>query len=578
MTSPSSAVITYNGEVYNAPELRAKLKRHHDFRGHSDTESALAAYDRHGLDFVDHLRGMFALAVWDPSKARLTCVRDRFGIKPFYYTKIGPLLVFASEAKALLPFLNEIETDPAALAEYLTFQYTIGDQTLFKDVKQLMPAHMLVVEKGDLIIRRYWDVDYNLDWDHSERFFLNQLPDYVQESANVHLRSDVPVGTYLSGGIDSSIITMICAEKGEARDSFHGKFTDHEGYDESHHARAVADKAGVTLNEITITAADFQDNIEKLIYHLDFPVAGPGSFPQFMVSKLAASKVKVIVGGQGGDEIFGGYARYLVAYLEQCLNAAIDGSYKNGNFVVTLESILANLPLLQEYKPMIRSFWQKDLFGDLDARYFRLIDRSNDMSDEVDWQALDKNRVFEAFRSIFNSRNVGKEAYFDKMTHFDFKCLLPALLHVEDRVSMAHGLESRVPFLDHKLVEFAATVPADVKYQGGQQKRMLKSTFGDMLPKEVFERRDKMGFPVPLNEWFRGELKSFTSDLFSSRSARERPFINAGKALDSLTGEARFSRKTWGLMGLELWHQTFHDKGSVWRGMIDGAEPLRRSA
>ncbi|MGI9434326.1 MAG: asparagine synthase (glutamine-hydrolyzing), partial [Geminicoccaceae bacterium] len=423
MVSPSGAVITYNGEVYNAPEMRRALARHHSFQGHSDTESTLAAYDRHGLDFVDRLRGMFALALWDPGRARLACVRDRFGIKPFYYALIGRLLVFASEAKALLPFLDDIETDPSALAEYLTFQYTIGDQTLFKNVRQLMPAHMLVVENGDLDIRRYWDVDYNLDWDHSERFFLNQLPDYVHESTNVHLRSDVPVGTYLSGGIDSSIITMICAEKGEARDSFHGKFTDHEGYDESRYARAVADRAGVTLNEITITASDFQENIEKLIYHLDFPVAGPGSFPQFMVSKLAASKVKVIVGGQGGDEIFGGYARYLVAYLEQCLNAAIEGSYKNGNFVVTLESILANLPLLQEYKPMIRNFWQKDLFGDLDARYFRLIDRSNDMSDEVDWQALDKDVVFEAFRSIFNSRNVGKEAYFDKMTHFDFKCL-----------------------------------------------------------------------------------------------------------------------------------------------------------
>lgn len=143
---------------------------------------------------------------------------------------------------------------------------------------------------------------------------------------------------------------------------------------------------------------------------------------------------------------------------------------------------------------------------------------------------------------------------------------------------MAHGLESRVPFLDHKLVEFAATVPADVKYQGGQQKRMLKSTFGDLLPRDVLERRDKMGFPVPLNEWFKGELNGFMGDLFSSRSARERPFINAGKALESLTGETRFSRKTWGLMGLELWHQAFHDKGTVWRGMVDSVEPLRKTA
>jgi asparagine synthase (glutamine-hydrolysing) len=297
-----------------------------------------------------------------------------------------------------------------------------------------------------------------------------------------------------------------------------------------------------------------------------------------MVSKLAASKVKVIVGGQGGDEIFGGYARYLVAYLEQCLKASIDGTYREGNFVVTLESILPNLPLLQEYKPMIKGFWKDGLFGELDSRYFRLVDRSADMADEVDWTLLNKDRVFDSFKAIFNSENVGKQAYFDKMTHFDFKCLLPALLHVEDRVSMAHGLESRVPFLDHKLVEFAATVPADVKYQGGQQKRMLKSTFGNLLPDEVLNRRDKMGFPVPLNEWFKGELKHFMGDLFGSRAARERPFFNADKALSGLTGEARFSRKTWGLMGLELWHQTFHDKGHEWRGMIDGDNAIRKTA
>ena len=578
MVSPSGSVLLHNGEVYNAPELREALSAHHDFKGHSDTESILAAYDRYGLDFVDHLRGMFACAVWDQNNRRLTGIRDRFGIKPFYYAVVGRTLVFASEAKAILPFLPEIETNPEALAEYLTFQYTIGEQTLFRRIKQLMPAHMLVVEKGELNVRRYWDVDYTLDWDHAERFFLNELPGYVEESVDVHLRSDVPVATYLSGGIDSSIITMIAAKRGGTKESFHGKFVDHQGFDESGYARAVAENAGTNLNELVMTAADFRDNIENLIYHLDFPVAGPGSFPQFMVSKLAASKVKVIVGGQGGDEIFGGYARYLVAYLEQCLKASIDGTYKEGKFVVTLESILPNLPLLQEYKPMIKGFWKDGLFDELDARYFRLIDRSADMADEVDWTVLDKDRVFDSFRAIFNSQNVGKEAYFDKMTHFDFKCLLPALLHVEDRVSMAHGLESRVPFLDHKLVEFAATVPADVKYQGGQQKRMLKSTFGNLLPKEVLTRRDKMGFPVPLNEWFKDELKTFMGDLFGSRAARERPFFNAEKALAGLTGEARFSRKTWGLMGLELWHQIFHDKSHAWRGMIESDDAMRKTA
>ena len=205
----------------------------------------------------------------------------------------------------------------------------------------------------------------------------------------------------------------------------------------------VAQSAGAQLFEIDITADDFARHIKDVIYHLDYPVAGPGSFPQFMVSKLAAGHRKVVLGGQGGDEVFGGYARYLVAYFEQCIKAAIDGTYRNGNFVVTIESIVPNLGLLQEYKPLMQEFWREGLFGPLDERYFRLIDRSVDMADEVDWSALDRERVAADFRAIFNNRaNVRKEAYFDSMTHFDFKCLLPALLHVEDRMSMAHGLES----------------------------------------------------------------------------------------------------------------------------------------
>ncbi|MGA8076452.1 MAG: asparagine synthase C-terminal domain-containing protein, partial [Xanthobacteraceae bacterium] len=308
-------------------------------------------------------------------------------------------------------------------------------------------------------------------------------------------------------------------------------------------------------------ARDFEKRLRDVIWHLDFPVAGPGSFPQFMVSELAAQHVKVVLGGQGGDEIFGGYARYLVAYFEQCIKAAIEGTYKGGSYVVTIESIVPNLGLLREYKPMIREFWRDGLFADLDSRYFRLIDRSSDMAEEVDWSVLDKNRVFEEFRTIFNNPdNVGHEAYFDRMTHFDFKCLLPALLHVEDRMSMAHGLESRVPLLDHPLVEFAATVPADVKFAGGDTKHLLKRAFGTELPMEILHRRDKMGFPVPLKEWFSGPLRDFVQDTFRSQAARSRPYMNSGAVLANFQNAGQFSRKTWGLISLEMWHQAFHDK------------------
>ena len=357
----------------------------------------------------------------------------------------------------------------------------------------------------------------------------------------------------------------------ENNQSFHGKFTQYPGYDESHHAMVVAQRAGNTLHQIDITAEHFRDNIEKVIYHLDFPVAGPGSFPQYMVSQLAAKHVKVVLGGQGGDEVFGGYARYLLAYFEQCIKAAIDGNYRNGHYVVTIESIVPNLGLLREYKPLMAQFWGEGLFGDLDARYYRLIDRSADMSEEVDWTMLDKSQVFEDFRAIFNNpSNVRKEAYFDKMTHFDFKCLLPALLHVEDRMSMAHGLESRVPLLDHPLIEFAATVPADIKFQDGQMKHLIRLAFEDVLPEQLMQRRDKMGFPVPLKEWFSGELSGLLQDVFRSDAARTRQFVNSDKVLENVGKMGIFSRKVWGLLSLELWHQMFHDRATEWKGMANG--------
>jgi asparagine synthase (glutamine-hydrolysing) len=397
----------------------------------------------------------------------------------------------------------------------------------------------------------------------------------MRESIAMHLRSDVPVGTYLSGGIDSSLIAILSAHTGASgKIGFHGKFTQVPGYDESAFAEITAHAADLTLHQIDITPRDFCDSIEKVIYHLDHPVAGPGAFPQYLVSRLAAQHVKVVLGGQGGDEIFGGYARYLIAYFEQCITAAIDGTYRNGNFVVTAESIIPHLSALQEYKPLLQQFFAKGMFGPLDARYFRLIDRSVDMEEEVDWAELDRAGVFERFRAIFNSeRNVRKEAYLDSMTHFDFKCLLPALLQVEDRMSMAHGLEARVPLLDAPLIEFAATVPADIKFKDGQMKHLIKTAFRDDLPLELMQRRDKMGFPVPFNEWLSDEIREFVGDIFSSQAARHRDFFDGQAILANFTKTERFSRKVWGLLSLELWQGLFHDQAARYRHMLDGVRP-----
>ena len=570
MHGPNGTVITYNGEIYNYIELREELSAGWTFRSASDTEVILAAYAKWGEDCVSRLRGMFAFVIWDEKNHKLFAARDRFGIKPFYYTQQGSRLFFASEAKALLPFLPDIRTDSSALAEYLTFQYTIGARTLFEAVDTLLPGHVLVVANGNVVVRRYWDVQYEVDFDHSPRFFEARFKELLTDSMNMHLRADVPVGGYVSGGLDSSLVALLASRHDQRnRQAFHGRFMEHPGYDESRYALEVTDQAGMSLQIADITAADFHRHVGDVIYHLDFPVAGPGSFPQFMVSALAAKHLKVVLGGQGGDELLGGYARYLVAYFEQSIKAAMDGTYREGNYVVTIESIVPNLGLLREYKPMIKEFWREGLFEELDRRYFRLVDRSTDMVGEVDWSALDKTRVFEAFRGIFNNQdNVRKEAYFDKMTHFDFKCLLPALLQVEDRMSMAHGLESRVPFLDHPLVEFLATVPADVKFKGGQMKQIMKTAYQDTLPKSVLERRDKMGFPVPLKEWFEGPLKTFVADVFDKQRSRKRAYFNTDVVLANFQGASRFSRKTWGLLSLELWHQRFHDRASEFRDLL----------
>ena len=570
MHGEDGCTITYNGEIYNHPELRQALQASWTFRTSSDTEVILAAHARHPRDFVDDLRGMFAFAIWDERRRELSAARDRFGIKPLYYCVVEGVFYFASEAKALVPMLPTIQTDLEALGEYLTFQYLLEDRTLFAGISQLAPGHRLRVTRDGIDIERYWDVHYDIDYDSDRAYFHRRLRDLLDDSVRVHLRSDVEVGAYVSGGVDSSLIARLAsAHESAGTRHFHGRFAEFDGYDESQYAAAAVEATGGHLDVVDITADDFERHLRDVIYHLDHPVAGPGAFPQYMVSALAAEHVKVVLGGQGGDEIFGGYARYLIAYFEQCIKAAIDGTYRNGNYVVTIESIVPNLGVLREYTPLLAQFWGDGLFGPIDERYFRLINRSVDAGDEITWELFDREALFERYRSIFNNRaNVRKEALFDSMTHFDFKCLLPALLHVEDRMSMAHGIESRVPLLDHPLVEFAASVPADVKFEGGQMKHLLKEAFAAEIPPAIAERRDKMGFPVPLSEWFSGRLQPFASDLLHSMADHQRPGIDPHGVRQAISNGGRFSRKAWGLISLELWYQLFHDQAATWRGRL----------
>jgi asparagine synthase (glutamine-hydrolysing) len=555
--------IVFNGEVYNYIELRAELGG--EFRTSSDTEVLLRAYQRWGSGCLNRLRGMFAIAIWDSLEKKLFLARDRFGIKPLYFANTKRGLYFASEMKALIPFLDERSVNSAALSDYFTFQFCLGEKTLVNGVWQLPAAHYSITCPGESPNpRRYWDVQYNIDYEHTEQWFTERLRELLDDSVRMHLRADVEVGSYVSGGVDSSLLASLArdARPDAGFQAFNGRFTEGDDFDESRYAAALADEHNMQLHVAEIGEEDFVENIAKVIWHLDQPTAGPGSFPQYMVSKLVGQNVKVVIGGQGGDEIFGGYARYLVAYFEQCIKGAIEGTLHDGNYLVTYESIIPNLETLRQYKPMLREFWGHDVFGERDDRYWRLVNRANTFGGILNPEAINQRETKAEFKSIFWGENVGKESYFDSMTHFDFKTLLPALLQVEDRMSMAHGIEARVPFLDHPLVEFAATIPADIKFKNGELKRLLKTVFSDRLPKAITNRKDKMGFPVPINLWLKrgGRARDLIGDVLGSNRAKSRPYLNPGMSVDALLdSQSIYGRNLWALLSLELWHQQFID-------------------
>ena len=279
-----------------------------------------------------------------------------------------------------------------------------------------------------------------------------------------------------------------------------------------------------------------------------------------MISKFSSKHRKVILGGQGGDEIFGGYSRYLIAYFEQCIKAAIDGTYKDGNFVVTYESIIPNLIQLKNYKPLIKHFWKEGLFDDMNDRYYRLVSRGPSYGDLINWEIMENYSAKDEYKKVFLKNKINKNAYFDLMTNFDFNTLLPALLQVEDRMSMAHGVESRVPLLDRELVELSATIPADIKFKNGNPKNIFKKSVDKYLPSQIVNRTDKMGFPTPINHWFKNDLRTFILDIFNSKISQEREYINGKKLLQQIENENEFDRKMWGILSLELWHRQFIDK------------------
>jgi asparagine synthase (glutamine-hydrolysing) len=562
----NGCTIVFNGEIYNYIELREELKiKGHSFETSSDTEVILHMYAEHRKSFVNLLNGMFAFIIYDRNENEIFIARDHFGIKPLYYYYDDDIIAFGSEIKALLAHPSiKAESDPDNLYEYLTFQFIMGPGTMFKNIFKILPGHYTCINLRNWETKehKYWEPNFNIDQYHTEEYFIVELDKILRKTIYQQLRSDVPIGTYLSGGIDSSLVTIMAAQLlNSPIKSFSGAFKEGPEFNELQYAHLAAKKANAELFEVFPTEQEFIDLLPKLIYHLDEPVAGPGLFPQYIVSRLASKHVKVILGGQGGDEIFGGYTRYLVAYLEQALKGSIYETNEEDEHIVSLESMLPNLPSLKQYVPMMKSFLKEGAFDDMDRRYFHLVDRMGSIAQFFEPDFLNDCRheaIFRKFSDNFN--NPDTKSYFNKMTHFDMLGSLPGLLQVEDRVSMSVSIESRVPLLDRRIVDLISRMPAGMKFKGGEMKYLLKKTIKDIMPPEIMNRKDKMGFPVPLHIWSKNKAKDFIMDTLLSKKAKERNMINTDYIEKLILEDQPLSRGLWGLLSLELWHNQFIDK------------------
>ncbi|HEY9507379.1 MAG TPA: asparagine synthase (glutamine-hydrolyzing) [Gemmatimonadales bacterium] len=557
--------VVFNGEIYNYVELREGLAaRGHRFDTTSDTEVLLRMYLEHGEGCVRLLNGMFAFLIYDGRTGQVLAARDHFGIKPLYCYQSRELILFASEVKAILQHpAARAAVDLDGLREYVTFQFVLGEGTLFRDVRKLLPGHYQVFDLASGRSRRvkYWEPCFEIDSHHNEAYFAATLRTILEDAIRLQLRSDVPVGAHLSGGMDSSLVTALAASRYPGRlKTFTGRFLEGPEFDESRYAKEAAGATGAEWFDTVCTAQEFVELLPTLVYHMDEPAAGPGLFPQYIVSRRAAEHVKVVLGGQGGDEIFGGYARYLVAYLEQALKGAIFETAEEGKHIVSLRSIVPHLPSLRAYGPMIQQFWGKGLFEPMDRRYFQLVDRSGGilrLFSRDFRQQYDQEQIFGRFQTVFNDPNTA--SYYNKMTHFDMVSSLPALLQVEDRMSMAVSIESRVPLLDHRLVDLMTSMTPAMKFKGGELKYIMKKATRDLIPPKVRARKDKMGFPVPLHLWARGPARDFFHDILLSKTARTRGLFNPRAVEQLMRKEAAFGRQLWGLVNLELWMREFID-------------------
>jgi len=577
--------VTFNGEIYNHASVRAELEAHgHRYRTKSDTETIVHAYEQWGDACVERFRGMFAFALWDAPRKRLLLVRDRLGIKPLYWTKTRDALLFASEIKSILASdLVQAEPNYAVLPEVLSTRYTSGTDTLFKGIHKLLPGHLLVFERGEIAIRQYWDLPTREGSPEGLRYTgredtgragLQACPgpvarfrELLEESVRLRLMSDVPLGMFLSGGIDSSAIAAIMARMiDRPLQTFSVAFKD-RAFNELEYAREVARAIRAESHEIVIDDRDFFGALPKLVWHEDEPIAHTSSVPLYFVSKLAREHVTVVLTGEGSDELLAGYGKYpRVAFnwragtvYERVMPPALRRSIAQG--------VVPRLPRrLARYAT--RSFLAMDrspeaMFFDNFAS-IRLADQQRLLAPGLRDLAT-RGNAYGPSVGYFNTPN-GTSTLLDRLLYADIKTYLVELLMKQDQMSMATSIESRVPFLDHKLVEYAATLPDEWKLQGWTTKRVLREAMKGLLPESILNR-PKMGFPVPFAGWTRGAWNGVVREVLLDRRSRERGLIEP-MAVDRLlrdhrTGRTEGGDRLWTLLNLELWHRTFIDHEGV---------------
>lgn len=553
--------LVYNGEIYNFQELAAGLAaRGHRFRTRCDTEVIIHLYEELGVGCLDMLRGMFSFALWDGRKRRLFCARDRLGVKPFFYRHAKGDFIFASGPEAILrhPGVERV-VDLEALDFYLTYQYVPAPHSIFEGMRKLPPAHYLLLEEGRVAVERYWDVNPERPLEIGYGEARDRLGELLAEATRLRLVSDVPLGAFLSGGIDSSIVVALMSREGGGRvKTFSIGFED-ERYDELPYARMVAQRYGTDHHEFVVKP-DAVGLLPKLVRHYGEPFADSSALPTYHVAEMSRRHVTVALNGDAGDELFAGYDRYRAFSLAHRLGM-FPGAKPLGGLVARL---LARAPRDSALHRARR--FSESLGLDGPARYLSYVayfgqeerarlyaPRMRELSRRLDALGYIR-RLYEACRMDDETA---------RLLCTDIHSYLPGDLLVKvDIATMAVSLEARSPFLDHRVVEFAAALPMRWKLRGGEGKRILKETFADLLPPEIL-RRGKQGFGVPISRWFRRELREYLREVLLDPSSLARGYFDPARVRglvdDHQRGRREHAYRLWALLALELWHRQFID-------------------